>query len=88
MDLASRMTVQKEAHVSPLKVPGNLIGVLRRHAEERPDKPIFVYSLEDQSEQATLTYAQFDRRARAYCCSVAGYGLCRPESAVGLSVRP
>ena len=68
------MTVQKEAHVSPLKVPGNLIGVLRRHAEERPDKPIFVYSLEDQSEQATLTYAQFDRRARAIAARLQDMG--------------
>jgi 8-amino-7-oxononanoate synthase len=72
--LRARMAVHTKAQVNPLRVPGNLIGVLRRHAEERPDQPIFVYSLEDQSEQAIMTYAQFDRRARAIAARLQDMG--------------
>lgn len=43
----------------------DLVQVLHRHALERPDQQAFVFLLDGQSEEAVLTYAQLDRRARA-----------------------
>jgi len=43
----------------------DLIRVLCRHALERPDQPAFVYLPDGRSEDAVLTYAQLDQRARA-----------------------
>jgi acyl-CoA synthetase (AMP-forming)/AMP-acid ligase II len=59
------MSVCVETHISPHQVPGNLIRMLRRHAEERPDQPAFVHLLDGQFNQAVLKYAQLDQRARA-----------------------
>ncbi len=63
-----------ETHISPHQVPGNLIRMLRRHAEERPDQPAFVHLLDGQSNQAILTYAQFDQRARAIAAHLQNMG--------------
>jgi 8-amino-7-oxononanoate synthase len=59
------MPIHVPTHVSPHQVPGNLVGVLRRHAEERPDWPAFVHLVDGTSDHSSLTYAQLDRRARA-----------------------
>jgi 8-amino-7-oxononanoate synthase len=52
-----------------------MIRMLRRHTEERPDQLAFVYLLDGQSEHAALTYAQFDKRARAIAARLQGMGL-------------
>ena len=69
------MSVQPKMHVSPHQAPGNLIHMLHRHTEERPDQPAFVYLLDGQSDQAVLTYAQFDQRARAIAARLQDMGL-------------
>src|SRR5512133_1960315 len=69
------MPVQSKLQVSPHQAPGNLIHMLHRHTEERPDQPAFVYLLDGQSEQAVLTYAQVDRRARAIAARLQEMGL-------------
>ena len=69
------MSVQSKMQVSPHQAPGNLIRMLHRHTEERPDQPAFVYLLDGQLDQAVLTYAQFDRRARAIAARLQDMGL-------------
>ena len=69
------MSVQSKMQVSPHQAPGNLIHMLHRHTEERPDQPAFVYLLDGQLDQAVLTYAQFDRRARAIAARLQDMGL-------------
>jgi 8-amino-7-oxononanoate synthase len=59
------MQIRVPTHVSPHQVPGNLVRVLRRHAEERPDRTAFVHLVDGPSDHPSLTYAQLDRRARA-----------------------
>ena len=59
------MSVYEEAHNGPHQVSDNLVGALRRHAEERPDQPAFIHLLDGQSDQAVLTYARLDQQARA-----------------------
>ena len=49
--------------------------MLRCRAGQQPDRPIFVYMLESQSEQAMLTYAQLDLRARAIAARLQEMGL-------------
>jgi 8-amino-7-oxononanoate synthase len=54
-----------QIHSSQHLLPGHLIRVLRRQADERPRQPSFVHLLNGQADYASLTYAQLDRRARA-----------------------
>ena len=68
------MSVYVEAHISPHQVPGNLIRTLRRHAEESPDQPAFIHLLDGQSNQAVLTYAQLEQRARAIAAHLQNMG--------------
>ena len=69
------MSIRAQTHVSPHQLPGNLIRVLRRHAEERPRQPACVHLLDGQSDHASLTYAQLDRRARAIAARLQDMGL-------------
>src|SRR4030043_144766 len=68
------MSVCVETHISPHQVPCNLVRMLRRHAEERPDQPAFVHLLDGQPNQAVLTYAQLDQRARAIAAHLQNLG--------------
>ena len=68
------MSVYTEAHINSHQVPGNLIRTLRRHAEERPEKPAFIHLLDGQSNQAVLTYAQLEQRARAIAAHLQNMG--------------
>ena len=68
------MSVYVGAHISPHQVPGNLIRALRRHAEEKPDKTAFIHLLDGQSNQAVLTYAQLEQRARAIAAHLQNMG--------------
>ncbi len=43
----------------------NLVRCLREHAAERPDSTAFAYLVDGDARQASLTYAELDRRARA-----------------------
>jgi 8-amino-7-oxononanoate synthase len=68
------MSVCVEKHISPHQVPGNLIRMLRRHAEEKPDQTAFVHLLDGQSNQAVLKYAHLDQRARAIAAHLQNMG--------------
>ncbi|MGB7591057.1 MAG: AMP-dependent synthetase, partial [Terriglobia bacterium] len=68
------MSVHAQNHVSPHQLPGRLIRVLRRHADERPRQPAFVHLLDGQGDHASLTYAQLDRRARAIAARLQDMG--------------
>src|SRR4030042_5506708 len=59
------MSIYVSTHVSPHQVPGNLVRILRRHAEELPDRSALVHLLDGQSNQAVLTYARLEQRVRA-----------------------
>lgn len=54
--------------------PHDLVRVLRRHAAERADQNAFV-QLGGRSDEAVLTYAQFDHRARAIASRLLDMGL-------------
>jgi 8-amino-7-oxononanoate synthase len=69
------MSVYEEAHISQDQVSTNLVHTLRRHAGKCPDQPAFIHLLDGQFNQAVLTYAQFDRRARAIAARLQGMGL-------------
>jgi 8-amino-7-oxononanoate synthase len=69
------MSIHVPNHVRPCQVPGNLVGVLRRHAEERPDRAAFVQLVDGPSEHPRLTFAQLDRRARAIATHLQDLGL-------------
>ncbi|MCE9592176.1 MAG: aminotransferase class I/II-fold pyridoxal phosphate-dependent enzyme [Planctomycetes bacterium] len=59
-----------------LKEPlDDLVRVLRRHAAERPDQKAFVHLLNGQSDEAFLTYARFDHRARTIASRLRDMGL-------------
>ena len=68
------MSVHAQTHVSPHQLPGHLIRVLRRHADERPRQPACVHLLDGQADHASLTYAQLDRRARAIAARLQDMG--------------
>ncbi len=55
--------------------PDHLLRVLRRHAVERPDQTAFVCVLDSQTDDAVLTFAQLDRRARAVAVRLGDMGL-------------
>lgn len=69
------MTLQAEVPVGLQQSPDDLIHVLRHHTGERPDQPAFVYLLGGRSDDAVLTYAQCDRRARAVAARLQDMGL-------------
>src|SRR5512144_1785340 len=64
-----------QTQTSPHPPTGDLIRVLRRHADERPRQPAFVHLLNGQADHATLTYAQFDLRARAIAACLQDMGV-------------
>ena len=68
------MSVHTHAHLNPHQLPGHLIRVLRRHADEQPRKPACVHLLDGQADHASLTYAQLDRRARAIAAHLQDMG--------------
>src|SRR3989339_1089576 len=68
------MPVYVGSHISQHQVPGNLIHMLRRQAEERPDQPAFIHLLDGQSNQDILNYAQLDQRARAIAAQLQNMG--------------
>jgi 8-amino-7-oxononanoate synthase len=69
------MSIHSKKRISPDRVPENLVHMLRRHIEERPDQTAFAYLLDGQSNQTVMTYAQFDRRARAIAAHLQNMGL-------------
>ncbi len=42
----------------------DLVSLLRQRAEEKPDKQIYTYLVDGESEEAHLTYAQLEQQAR------------------------
>ncbi len=61
-------------HAEPIHDHADLIGVVRCHAEERPDRAAFAFLLENGAERV-LTYAQLDRSARAVGAMLQDLGL-------------
>ena len=61
--------------IGPQEPSDDLIRVLCHHAQERPDQPAFVYLRDGQSNDAVLTYAQLDRRARAIAARLQDMGV-------------
>jgi len=55
--------------------PDNLLRVLRRHSVARPDRTAFVCALDGRTDDAILTFAQLDRRARAVAVRLSDMGL-------------
>src|SRR5512141_158502 len=68
------VSFQDRIHISPHQLHGHLIRVLRRHADERPRQPACVHLLNGHADQASLTYAQLDRRARAIAACLQDMG--------------
>jgi 8-amino-7-oxononanoate synthase len=68
------MSALAEVHSGLHGVHRDLIGVLRGHAEERPDQAAFCALRGDQTERV-LTFAQLDRRARAIGACLQDMGL-------------
>jgi 8-amino-7-oxononanoate synthase len=68
------MAAHAETRVSPHQLPGHLIRVLRRHADERPRQPACVHLLDGEADHASLTYSQLDRRARAIAARLQDMG--------------
>jgi len=68
------VSIHNQIHIRPHQLPGHLIHVLRRHADERPRQPAFVHLLNGQADHASLTYAQLDRRARAIAACLQDMG--------------
>ncbi|MCX5682331.1 MAG: AMP-binding protein, partial [Planctomycetota bacterium] len=68
------MPIHASTYVSPHPVPGNLVRVLRRHAEERPDRPAFAHLADGPSDSPSLTFTQLDRRSRAIADRLQGMG--------------
>ena len=69
------MSAHAETRVSSHQLPGHLIRVLRRHADERPRQPACVHLLDGEADHANLTYSQLDRRARAIAARLQDMGL-------------
>ena len=68
------MSVHAQTRVSSHQLPGHLIRVLRRHADERPRQAACVHLVDGEAEQAKLTYSQLDRRARAIAARLQDMG--------------
>ena len=69
------MSVRAQTRLSSHQLPGHLIRVLRRHADERPRQAACVHLVDGEAEQAKLTYSQLDRRARAIAARLQDMGL-------------
>jgi acyl-CoA synthetase (AMP-forming)/AMP-acid ligase II/acyl carrier protein len=68
------MPVHAQTRFTPHQLPGHLIGALRRQADERPRQPACVHLLNGQTDHASLTYSQLDRRARAIAAHLQDMG--------------
>lgn len=58
------MVFQARVQLELPRACGDLIGVLRSHADQRPDRRAFSFLLDGKTESA-LTFSQLDQRARA-----------------------
>ena len=52
--------------------PSTLVEVLRWRAFHQPDRLAFTFLLDGETEEAHLTYAQLDRKARAIAACLQG----------------
>ncbi len=53
----------------------SLVSVLRGHAKERPEKAAYINLADGTQAETTLTYGEFDLRARAIAAKLQGLGL-------------
>jgi len=67
---------RKNSRDSQQQSAGDLVRLLRQQATARADQPAFVFLLDGQTSDATWTYAQLDRRARAVAARLQEEGLC------------
>jgi len=68
------VSVHAQTRLSSHQLPGHLIRVLRRHADERPRQSACVHLVDGEAEQAKLSYSQLDRRARAVAARLQDMG--------------
>jgi len=68
------VSVHAQTRLSSHQLPGHLIRVLRRHADERPRQAACVHLVDGEAEQAKLSYSQLDRRARAVAARLQDMG--------------
>ena len=87
----SAPSVQSRIQVRSNPFHNHLIGVLRRHADERPQQPACIHLLEGKDGQINLNYAELDRRARAIAARLQDMGfemdLTGLEFWIGLKAR-
>src|SRR5436309_3038289 len=60
--------IMQTIHTYLSEVPSTcttLIDVLRWRAQEQPDREVFTFLLDGETQEVSLTYAELDRRARA-----------------------
>ena len=65
LEIPTATRVPPSAQINTRTGPRNIVRCLRELAAERPDDVAFVHLLDGDTPQASLTYAQLDRRARA-----------------------
>lgn len=53
----------------------DLTQILRWRAQQQPDQPAYIFLLDGEDEEATFTYAQLDRRARAIAARLQTMGI-------------
>ncbi|HYP41912.1 MAG TPA: AMP-binding protein, partial [Chloroflexia bacterium] len=53
----------------PLSIP-TLVDLLRRWAEERPERQVYTFLADGESAEVSLTYAELDRWARAIAATL------------------
>lgn len=68
------MSAPSSGYLHRAGVRGDLISVLRSHAEQRPDQGAFCF-VQDGQDEVALTYDELDRKARAIAACLQGMGL-------------
>lgn len=53
----------------------SLVAVARERAQQQPDQPAYTFLVDGENEEATFTYAQLDRRARAIAARLQATGV-------------
>lgn len=72
-------------HNNPTR-PATLVELLRQRAEAQPDKMAYTFLQDGEIEEASLTYAELDRQARAIAAKL--QDITSPASAPCCSTPP
>ncbi len=69
------MSVHAQTNISRHQLFGHLVSVLCRHGDQRPRQQACVHLLDGLADNASLTYSQLDRRARAIAARLQDMGI-------------